>query len=437
MAVNREALFEEVWANPMLEVADRYGVSSSYLARVCRNLEVPTPPRGYWARLRGGAQPRRPKLPPARPGADIEWNQSGRAKTEPWPYPKAPDHFRKHHPVVREPAALHPLVMPALEALSASKDSYFNDYLKPRKQAILDVHISRRELDRGLKVFNLVLMSLEACEYSIEIAGPREPIRWIDFKPMDPKKPRTCHVWHWWTPWRPTILRIGTLAIGLSFYEIKEEVLAKEVKNEWIPLADEPATIKRPGASSRVQIQDMPGGRFALRAFSPYEGAPWEHWWSESKPGEWSSTPPSIARTIELASSTIADLVEKAWRKREAECIQREAEHREWVRKQELQRQEEARLEAIRRREKAFNDSRKDLLAMVEDWARAKRIEAFFGDIIQRSSEPGTITQGEHAEKGVPQELLERLSQARDLLGGTDALERFKTWRPPEERLDD
>jgi hypothetical protein len=38
MAVSREALFEEVWAEPMLTVAARYGVSSNFLARVCERL---------------------------------------------------------------------------------------------------------------------------------------------------------------------------------------------------------------------------------------------------------------------------------------------------------------------------------------------------------------------------------------------------------------
>lgn len=47
MAVTRETLYEEVWAEPMTKVAARYGVSSSFLARVCERLNVPRPSRGY------------------------------------------------------------------------------------------------------------------------------------------------------------------------------------------------------------------------------------------------------------------------------------------------------------------------------------------------------------------------------------------------------
>jgi len=48
--VTREALYELVWAEPMLKVAARFGVSSSYMSRVCTLLNVPRPARGYWAK---------------------------------------------------------------------------------------------------------------------------------------------------------------------------------------------------------------------------------------------------------------------------------------------------------------------------------------------------------------------------------------------------
>ncbi len=49
--ISRESLYELVWAESMLKVAARFGVSSSYLARVCTLLNVPRPARGYWAKL--------------------------------------------------------------------------------------------------------------------------------------------------------------------------------------------------------------------------------------------------------------------------------------------------------------------------------------------------------------------------------------------------
>lgn len=64
-AYDREKLYEEVWKEPALVVAKRYGVSSVALAKACRKLSVPLPPRGYWARARSRRNaPPRPPLPP-------------------------------------------------------------------------------------------------------------------------------------------------------------------------------------------------------------------------------------------------------------------------------------------------------------------------------------------------------------------------------------
>jgi hypothetical protein len=62
---DRERLFREVWAGPTQKVAQRYGISDVGLAKVCRQLQVPKPPRAYWAKkASGGPVPRRPRLPP-------------------------------------------------------------------------------------------------------------------------------------------------------------------------------------------------------------------------------------------------------------------------------------------------------------------------------------------------------------------------------------
>jgi len=61
----REKLYDEVWKEPVLVVAKRYGVSEVALAKACRKLAVPVPPRGYWTRVRAGWKPLpSPPLPP-------------------------------------------------------------------------------------------------------------------------------------------------------------------------------------------------------------------------------------------------------------------------------------------------------------------------------------------------------------------------------------
>lgn len=61
---NRDALYAKVWAEPVANVAERYGVSGVALAKACRKLGVPVPARGYRAKCTAGQTSERPRLPP-------------------------------------------------------------------------------------------------------------------------------------------------------------------------------------------------------------------------------------------------------------------------------------------------------------------------------------------------------------------------------------
>src|SRR5262245_60334064 len=75
MRITREQLYKEIWGEPATKLAQRYNVSSSYLARVCEGLTVPPPPRGYWARTPVGETMPVPPLPPAGPGDPLSWEK--------------------------------------------------------------------------------------------------------------------------------------------------------------------------------------------------------------------------------------------------------------------------------------------------------------------------------------------------------------------------
>jgi hypothetical protein len=51
---NREELYKEIWEQPMLKIAPKYGISGVMLGKVCRKLQIPVPGRGYWARKESG-----------------------------------------------------------------------------------------------------------------------------------------------------------------------------------------------------------------------------------------------------------------------------------------------------------------------------------------------------------------------------------------------
>jgi hypothetical protein len=62
---NRAELYEKIWSQSMRILAQVYGVSDVYLARVCRLLRIPLPGLGYWAKKSAGKATK--KRPPLRP----------------------------------------------------------------------------------------------------------------------------------------------------------------------------------------------------------------------------------------------------------------------------------------------------------------------------------------------------------------------------------
>lgn len=65
VTLNREQLLAEVWAEPLQSVAPRYSLSDVGLKKLCARLQVPTPGRGYWAKLKAGKRvPSPPTLKP-------------------------------------------------------------------------------------------------------------------------------------------------------------------------------------------------------------------------------------------------------------------------------------------------------------------------------------------------------------------------------------
>lgn len=66
--MDRAALFERVWSEPVENLARTWGLSGRGLSKVCQRLQIPVPPRGFWARVRHGQKLRRPHLPELQPG---------------------------------------------------------------------------------------------------------------------------------------------------------------------------------------------------------------------------------------------------------------------------------------------------------------------------------------------------------------------------------
>lgn len=414
--VSREELYDMVWQQPMLRVADRYGVSSSFMARVCQSLGVPTPPRGHWAKVSHGKPSPIPPLPAAGPGVRLTWRRG--EKIAPFgPLPKPPAKRPRRVSSRRTGDQLHPVLVGAAEAFgSASKIE--QDFLKPGQRRLADVVVSQGILNDALALFNDLLHGLEQAGGSVMLA-PKDQIyvrRAIDEREA-PGKLVNKRYPSLWAPSRPTVVFFGTVAIGLSLFELTETKEARLVNGKYVPLDQAQKQRSRGGWPqwSWTTQHDFATGRLCLQFYSPYPLADWSQRWMERKPGEMRLKSASIIREIARAAPMIAALVEQGQ-------LAEQRRRREWEHQRQLMKEQDE----IRRWEQARGEATQQLLKIIEQWSESQRILAFF-DEAER--------QADLRESDEKARLLERLVQARALIGNIDALGALAEWKTPSERL--
>lgn len=154
----RQALFDRVWATPVLRIAAEIGVSDVAVAKACRKASIPLPSRGHWA-IPEGRRPKQPKLPPApagHPGAVVFSVVSP-----------------THRPAAARPVAVGPRI--AVPALLESPHKLVSSTLKALKHAKpvdnrvhvtgaagLDVSISPEQTDRVMRLLDALIKPSES-----------------------------------------------------------------------------------------------------------------------------------------------------------------------------------------------------------------------------------------------------------------------------------
>jgi hypothetical protein len=418
--LTREVLYGLVWAEPMLKVAARFKVSSSYMARICGLMNVPRPERGYWAKLTVGKEPPKPVLPEVRPGDQMIWNRSGVPQTVRRPLPRPPAARPKRKPKVVVPLSdLHPVIYGARAYFDVDRTSYDSSYLKPAKRILVDLVVSKTGLDKALSFANQLFLELEAhdCRVVIAAHGERMHREEVDEHEIPRRKPNDNYYSRLWSPGRVTVVYVGTVPIGVTIIELSEEAEARYVKGEYVRV-DQETPVKRSRYANDytwTTKKDYPTGRLCLQAYSPDWRGKWTQQWRETKDRDLTSKIRSIVKELMDAAPVIAGLIEEGERKAEIQRKQWEEERKEYTRQQ-----------AIERAAKVRRDSTDDLLGIVAGWAQAKRIEEFFADAEARLD--GFDSSGK-------EQIRLRLNLARELLGGVDSMARFLRWKAPNERL--
>ena len=385
---DRETLYEEVWAEPVRTVAERYGVSDVALAKACRRLKVPLPGRGYWAKKKAGAASGRPPLPELSPEEQVHlaWTSVYRVEQRaqrgvPMSPPKETLDSEKLVVKVEERLVrAHPLVAEA-RALLRQPGRRVRFPAFPEKPC-LDIDVSRGALARALRIMNALLKGLEAQGYEVENTSPKRETSYYNQSRLIPGVTRVRVCGHW--------INFG-LAEGATRVEVHVPL---DYAKAW-------------GGYSIAQVREGTG-EFSLFLMNAPSGL--RKTWNDGK-----------KQRVEDCLGSFVSYLPLVAKRMEEERI--EAERRYQLRLEEERRWQEA---ETRRREEERR--RKELSEALGKWRLARDIRSFVSE-----AREAALAMGEG--EGLHPEAEERLSWAFRYAEGLDPISVFIS--PPEDLNED
>lgn len=174
MKISRNELYDLVWKEPMTTICKRFGISDNGLRKHCKAMNIPTPPAGYWTKVKHGKTVKIIPLPKSNNGGkqSTELNEVDPTQTVNLSPPLSREKERELE--IQEgniscfavPEVLYatdPIIIDTKEKFRNEQD---NAYLKksPYKTKTgptLDIAVSRSSLDRALSIFNTIFKALK------------------------------------------------------------------------------------------------------------------------------------------------------------------------------------------------------------------------------------------------------------------------------------
>lgn len=357
----RDKLYEEVWAEPVMKVAERYGVSDVALAKTCRKLNVPLPPRGYWAKIKAGKTPRRAALPKLKKG-ELDQHVSYRYPRQ-TPPPRPPEldaavlvPLAGDIVVAKVLTDPHRLVERTKRHLEAAKP--INQILQWTNKPCLDINVSAGSLDRALRMADAMVKGIEGAGLRVEerITRPKG------------KRPARTSIWERQQPAESEVRVTGVLCDD----EWIEFSLTEKVKRITDPKPDPPPRKLGWGGQYYDEYVPttytyVPTGELTL-AITNVERLQVRTVWKDGKRQRLEMVLSDFARHL----STVALALK----------LQREAAERRRIAAIE----EERRRRARQQHEWAEDQRRDELLKDLEKWRLARDIRAYVQDAVDAFS---------------------------------------------------
>ena len=385
MTVTRETLYDEVWSDPMTIVAKKYEVSSNFLARVCERMNIPRPPRGYWAKTKVGQKIKKESLPELRPGDEIEWSQGGRRKVF-MPPPGAPlPKFKREG----ERPARHQILVGAYQHFEAGRISR-EGYLKPYKRNIIDMFVTKETLKRALDFASELFLTIEDHGHHVLFQPPSYRQDRSRLKICDEEKTHE-YFEHWNGPAPDTVAIINGVAFGLTIFEVIDEYEAR-----WDPILKTrvrggPPKVPKPGEPFDWRYHHsslFPTGRLGLRAYAARPHIKWDFYWREKAPGEFKKPFNGFVKDLVQSIAAVEKLIAENDRRNEESRRQHELLKIKWAK--EAEERQRVELEASRQ---------KQIVETITNWRLARDVRAYVAGVQALVHDAGLeVTKGGNAE---------------------------------------
>jgi len=327
--LSREELYKQIWRTPARVRAEQFDISDVGLAKACKRMGSPRPPRGYWARKEAGKSVADVPLSPAKPTdkLSVEFRRATHPKRPPTPrrdlIPDEVQSFDHPHPLVA-------LTRRHLENATVSKTGLLDSATKQR----LDLTVSREKLERALRLFDAILKAWERLGHET-LLGKEDA--------------------------SPTLLRSGGESVRIS---IEEEI-------ETVTLPPTEKELLRPKWTWKVRTETRSKGTLKI-LLSGERIEEWRSFERRFRDGAASSLENTVGRILTAALDYLSDrrayLVEAARRRKE-----REENHR--IEQEPRRREEEERCR--REEEKKRVDT---FLNAASDWEKANRLREFIAE---------------------------------------------------------
>lgn len=173
ITLTREQLYQRVWNTPMTKVAAEFGLSDVAVKKLCRKLDVPTPPRGYWARLAAGQKMKRTPLPKKEaPTIQINpaTNAARRAEAE-----RATQEREQMQPLEiptpLEPNRMHPHARAAHTALTKCKPDA-SGIVQAETDATPYIQVGAASIGRVCRTLHVIYSKLESRGVTLATVTP-------------------------------------------------------------------------------------------------------------------------------------------------------------------------------------------------------------------------------------------------------------------------